>query len=167
MKTTSKIRRKTLKTSKSLKKGFTTEDIKDMSNIEHLKPEIPWLESVTFAPEVTKQSSGARYLIPAFWLKFRKNFVIRCVFYLQSRWVREVFPQKWKCANVTPILKKGSKLNPGKYKPVSLTCILCKITESVIRDSLVEHFTKNNLISNSQHGFFGQKIMFNQFASVF
>ena len=76
-------------------------------------------------------------------------------------------PQEWKCANVTPILKKGSKLNPGKYKPISLTCILCKITESVIRDSLVEHFTKNNLISNSQHGCFGQKIMFNQFVSVF
>ena len=41
MKTTTKKRRKKLKTSKSLKKGFTTEDIKDMSNIEHLKPEIP------------------------------------------------------------------------------------------------------------------------------
>ena len=66
-------------------------------------------------------------------------------------------PQEWKCANVTPILKKGLKLNPGKYKPVSLTCILCKITESVIRDSLVEHFTKNNLISNSQHVFLAKK----------
>ena len=66
-------------------------------------------------------------------------------------------PQKWKCANVTPIFKKGSKLNPGKYKPVSLTCIICKIMESVIKDSLVEHFRKNNLISNSQHGFMAKK----------
>ena len=66
-------------------------------------------------------------------------------------------PQKWKCANVTPIFQKGSKLNPGKYKPVSLTCIICKIMESVIKDSLVEHFTKNNLISNSQHGFMAKK----------
>ena len=66
-------------------------------------------------------------------------------------------PQELKCANVTPILKKGSKLNPGNYRPVSLTCIVCKIMESVIKDSLVEHFTMHNLISNSQHGFMAKK----------
>ena len=66
-------------------------------------------------------------------------------------------PKEWKCANVTPIFKKGSKLNPGNYRPVSLTCIICKIMESVIKDSLVEHLTKNNLIFNSQLGFMAKK----------
>jgi hypothetical protein len=30
-------------------------------------------------------------------------------------------PEDWKTANVTPIFKKGSKSEPGNYRPVSLT----------------------------------------------
>ena len=64
-----------------------------------------------------------------------------------------VVPQEWKSANVTPIYKKGSKGVPGNYRPVSLTCILCKVMESVIRDAVVEHLTEKGLIRLSQHGF--------------
>ena len=62
-------------------------------------------------------------------------------------------PPVWKTANVCPIFKKGSKTEPGNYRPVSLTCVICKVMESVIRDSIVEHLTKNKLIRDSQHGF--------------
>lgn len=62
-------------------------------------------------------------------------------------------PQIWKDANVTPLFKKGSKSNPGNYRPVSLTCILCKVLESIIRDKLVKHMLENNLLSKHQHGF--------------
>ena len=45
-------------------------------------------------------------------------------------------PSKWKTAEVKPIFKKGVKSNPGNYRPVSLTSIVCKIFEFFIRDSL-------------------------------
>ena len=64
-----------------------------------------------------------------------------------------VVPDEWKLANVTPIYKKGSKGLPGNYRPVSLTCILCKVMESVIRDTMVEHLTSKCLLRQSQHGF--------------
>ena len=64
-----------------------------------------------------------------------------------------VVPDEWKLANVTPIYKKGSKGLPGNYRPVSLTCILCKVMESVIRDTMVEHLTKKCLLRQSQHRF--------------
>ena len=62
-------------------------------------------------------------------------------------------PRDWKLANVTPIFKKGSKSDPGNYRPVSLTCVICKVMESLIKDAIVEHLARNNLIRSSQHGF--------------
>ncbi len=62
-------------------------------------------------------------------------------------------PKDWRQANVTPIFKKGSKADPGNYRPVSLTSVCCKLLESIIKDRLVEHLDKNKLILPSQHGF--------------
>ena len=45
-------------------------------------------------------------------------------------------PLDWRSANITTIFKKGSKLDTGNYRPVSLTCISCKIMESIIRDHI-------------------------------
>ena len=66
-------------------------------------------------------------------------------------------PEDWRCANVTPIFKKGSKGDPGNYRPVSLTSIPCRIMESCIRDSIVDHLEVNGLINPSQHGFMRKK----------
>ena len=68
-----------------------------------------------------------------------------------------VVPKDWKLANVTPIFKKGSKGNPGNYRPVSLTSIACKIMESCMRDQIVTHLVDNFLIRDSQHGFMRNK----------
>ena len=43
-----------------------------------------------------------------------------------ERSLREgVVPSDWRQAHVTPIFKGGSKMQPGNYRPVSLTCIVC------------------------------------------
>ena len=62
-------------------------------------------------------------------------------------------PDDWRLAEVTAIFKKGSKLDPGNYRPVSLTCILCKMLESFVRDSIQDHMENLNLYSHCQHGF--------------
>jgi len=64
-----------------------------------------------------------------------------------------IVPQDWKDANVTPLFKKGSKNKPENYRPVSLTSIVGKILESIIKDHIVEHLNKYSLIKSSQHGF--------------
>ena len=58
---------------------------------------------------------------------------------------------------MTPIFKKGSKGSPGNYRPVSLTSIPCKITESCTRDVMVDNLTTNSLIRDTQHGFMRNK----------
>lgn len=62
-------------------------------------------------------------------------------------------PSEWKTATVTPIFKKGTKGDPGNYRPVSLTSVPCKMLESVLKDRIMSHLIENNLIKDSQHGF--------------
>ena len=62
-------------------------------------------------------------------------------------------PEEWKQANITPIFKKGKKSDPSNYRPVSLTSVVCKLLEGLIKDELVGHLEGHNLISPSQHGF--------------
>lgn len=59
-------------------------------------------------------------------------------------------PTQWKCANVTPVFKKGLMSLPGNYR---LTCIVCKIMESLICDAMNHHLAVNSLLRLSQHGF--------------
>ena len=62
-------------------------------------------------------------------------------------------PTDWRAANVTPLYKKGNKSTPGNYRPVSLTSVVCKLLESIIKDAIMEHLEKHKLINISQHGF--------------
>lgn len=62
-------------------------------------------------------------------------------------------PQPWRMANVVPIYKKGQKSDPANYRPISLTCILCKTLEHIVSSSIAKHFTRSNLFYELQHGF--------------
>ena len=65
----------------------------------------------------------------------------------------EELPRQWKEAYVSPIYKKGSKSLPENYRPISLTCILCKILESMIRSVVLTHLLETDLLSKRQFGF--------------
>jgi len=64
-----------------------------------------------------------------------------------------VVPEEWKRANITPLLKKGSRSEPGNYRPVSLASYLSKILESIIKEKMFSHLLDNCFINSSQHGF--------------
>ena len=60
-------------------------------------------------------------------------------------------PRDWKVANVVPVHKKGSKDNIENYRPISLTSLVMKTFERIIKDELL-HRTANCL-DGRQHGF--------------
>ena len=66
-------------------------------------------------------------------------------------------PEDWRSAIITALFKKGDKTDPGNYRPVSLTCIACKIMESIVYDHIVKHMIENNLFSNKQYGFISKR----------
>jgi len=62
-------------------------------------------------------------------------------------------PKDWKQAEITSIFKKGNRSSTNNYRPVSLTCILCKVMESFVRDKIQSHMEGLNLYCKCQHGF--------------
>ena len=62
-------------------------------------------------------------------------------------------PDAWKEAHVTPMFKKGEKYKAINYRPVSLTCILCKQMEHILSSHKMEHLNTNHLLYDKQHGF--------------
>lgn len=64
-----------------------------------------------------------------------------------------ILPNDWKDANIVPIFKKGDKQLPSNYRPVSLTSITCKVMEHIVHSNIMEHFDKNNILCDEQHGF--------------
>ena len=62
-------------------------------------------------------------------------------------------PKEWKTAVITAVFKKGSRNISGNYRPISLTCVLCRIMESFLKDAIMSHLLENNLLSPRQHGF--------------
>ena len=67
----------------------------------------------------------------------------------------EEIPAIWKTATVVGLHKEGSVHLPDNYRPVSLTCILCKMFEKIIRKYILEYISDK--IVKNQHGFVSRK----------
>ena len=65
-------------------------------------------------------------------------------------------PHIWKEANMFPIFKKGDKSDLANYRPISLTCVFCKVLEHIVASNLTKHFANSNILFELQHGF-GEK----------
>ena len=64
-----------------------------------------------------------------------------------------IYPDIWKLANVTPIVKKGDKQLIQNYRPISLLPVCGKIFEKIVFNNLYKHLTTHHLISKNNLGF--------------
>ena len=87
------------------------------------------------------------------------NSFVRCIMHLFSKCINEQrIPNIWEKANVVALHKKDSKLDPLNYRPVSLTCILCKLDEKFLSRHILKFV--NEKIVNDKHGFMEGKSCF-------
>ena len=99
------------------------------------------------------KSPGPDNIFPRI-LKETKNEIVNSLTSIFNKSLQQgIVPADWKTANVTPIFKKGDRNCPGNYRPISLTSVVGKLLESIIRDNVVGFLERNNLIKDSQHGF--------------
>ena len=64
-----------------------------------------------------------------------------------------VIPNDWKTANICPLFKKTDRTIPSNYRPVSLTCILCKILEHIVCSNFMGHLESEKILNPKQHAF--------------
>ncbi len=62
-------------------------------------------------------------------------------------------PSVWKTANVVPIYKKGPVSEAANYRPVSLTCIPCKMLEHILCTHIRSHLQRFGALTPLNHGF--------------
>ena len=62
-------------------------------------------------------------------------------------------PSDWKRAVICPIFKKGDKEDASNYRPISLTCSICKVMEKFVKRAVMAHLKEVDALSANQHGF--------------
>ena len=145
---------------------FTDENLINIPDPERIYSGHEPLTSVTFLQDKVKEkidklkassAAGPDKFYPR-TLKEISDFICHPLTIIFTRSLKEgIVPEDWRKANVAPIFKSGTKSTAGNYRPISLTCVLCKVMESIIRDQIVIHLTANHLIKPSQHGFMANK----------
>ena len=140
---------------------FTDENLTDIPKCEK-HPVDRDLDSVIFSKETVSKrlanlnpnkSPGNDGFHPKVLKELSKELGEAVAIIFQKSHDTGKLPKDWKEAQVTPIFKKGDKSEPGNYRPVSLTSVLCKVMEGIIRDNVINHLKRNKLLSDCQHGF--------------
>ena len=54
---------------------------------------------------------------------------------------------------MTPLFRKGGRQKAGNYRPVSLTSVIGKMLQSIIKEEIARHLDINCPIGKTQHGF--------------
>ena len=92
--------------------------------------------------------------IPCRLLKGLSNELapVLCAIFMQSLNTGEL-PSDWLKAYITPVFNKGARCAPENYRPVSLTCVPCKILEHIICKHIRLHLEKHGILTPLNHGF--------------
>ena len=62
-------------------------------------------------------------------------------------------PKEWSLANICPLYKKGDRALACNYRPVSMTCVPCKLLEHIMCSNIMAHLYDYKLLSDKQHAF--------------
>ena len=71
-------------------------------------------------------------------------------------------PDDWKVADVVPVFKKGQQNLAANYRPVSLTSVVSKVMESILRDHIWSFLESNDALSQEQTRVYTRQVLSNQ-----
>ena len=81
-------------------------------------------------------------------------FLLKYISYLVNFCIQNsVYPSTWKLAHVVPLPKNKAPQSFNDLRPISILPVLSKIIEYAIKQQLVFHMEKNNILPDVQSGF--------------
>ena len=101
----------------------------------------------------SSKSAGADGLHPRFIKETSETLALPVLILFNKSLSEGSLPDIFKRANVTPIHKSGDKSLPKNYRPISVTPILCRLLETIVREFITQHIKTNNIIITQQYGF--------------
>ena len=81
--------------------------------------------------------------------------VSTCLFW-QSLLTGDLITQSWLTAWIASVFKKGPQCKHGNCRPVSLTCVMCKLMEHIICTHICSHLDRHGILSDLNHGFWSR-----------
>ena len=142
---------------------FTVEKLSDLNSLQSsitTQPSV--IDCISFTPDDVFQELAnldvskacGPDLIPPLLLKKAASYI--CVplskLFTQSMSTGKL-PQDWTTANVVPVFKKGDPRLTSNYRPISLTSIIVKVMERIIRCQIRSALSSNCRLNDCQHGF--------------
>lgn len=94
--------------------------------------------------------------------KIIEGIVILLTYLFNKSLGKEALPTSWKEATAVALHKIGSKHHACNYRPVSLTSVVGKLLEAIVKDHIIHHLTTNNLLSDFQYGFHQERLCLSQ-----
>ena len=55
--------------------------------------------------------------------------------------------KEWSLANICPLFRKRDRSLGCNYRPVSLTCVLCKLLKHIVCSNIMAHLDEHKLLS--------------------
>jgi len=140
---------------------FTREALDSLPTPEPMEDVTPLVDIKITEDRVEKKlkklnpnkSSGPDEMHPKMLYELSSVIKTPLTIIMQKSLEEGILPRSWKDAHVSPIFKKGKKCKTNNYRPVSLTSVVCKMFESIVRDHIMDHIQKHNILTKFQHGF--------------
>ena len=96
--------------------------------------------------------------IPSSMLKLVSNELCRTLYIIfNSSLLSGNIPTIWKKSIITPICKKGEPSHINNYRPISITCVMCRVLERIFSKQLFFYLKSNNSLTKNQYGFISGK----------
>ena len=111
-----------------------------------------WSESLLGAQTISLVISRCGSFDLLCWPGPARIFIIWAHLFQQSIDTGEII-KEWSLANTCPLFKKSDRSLACNYRPVSLTCVPCKLLEHIVCSNIMPHLDEYKLLSDRQHAF--------------
>ena len=141
---------------------FTNDSVDPNKNSNLQGPSVPPMPDIVFSVAgvesllkgVDPKKAAGPDQIPCRLLQELHHELAPCYTLLfQTSYNTGVVPEIWRTAWVSPVFKKGDKSCAVNYRPVSLTCVPCKLMEHIVVSNMRKHLDNHGILTPFQHGF--------------